>query len=119
MVPEQRIKVCTQRVCRMVQEQRCREECYKVCRMVKETCVKQVPVCVTRPVHYKRTIEVCRMVPTKVPYTVIRCVPKVVYREVPCLPACEPSCCMDPAFREPEAAGPGVGRVPTPVASEE
>ncbi|NBX29895.1 hypothetical protein EBR04_05510 [bacterium] len=68
----------------MVREERSREECYKVCTMVKEKCVKQVPVCITRPVHYTKTVDVCRMVPKQVAYTVTRCVPKVVEREVPC-----------------------------------
>ena len=52
--------------------------------MVKETRVKQVPVCTTRPVHYTKTIDVVRMVPKQVAYTVTRCVPKTVIREVPC-----------------------------------
>jgi len=56
--------------------------------MVKEVRTKQIPVCTTKPVHYTKTIEVCRMVPKKVAYTVTRCVPRVVYREVPC---CEPA----------------------------
>jgi hypothetical protein len=68
----------------MVREERSREECYKVCTMVKETRVKQVPVCTTRPVHYTKTIDVVRMVPKQVATTVTRCVPKTVYREVPC-----------------------------------
>ena len=68
----------------MVREERSREECYKVCTMVKETRVKQVPVCTTRPVHYTKTIDVVRMVPTQVACTVTRCVPKTVIREVPC-----------------------------------
>jgi hypothetical protein len=52
--------------------------------MVKETRTKQVPVCTTRPVHYTKTVDVVRMVPKQVAYTVTRCVPKTVYREVPC-----------------------------------
>jgi len=72
----------------MVREERCREECYKVCTTVKEKCVKKVPYCVTRPVHYTKTIDVCRLVPKKVAYTVTRCVPKTVWREVPCEPTC-------------------------------
>jgi hypothetical protein len=68
----------------MVREERSREECYKVCTMVKETHTKQVPVCTTRPVHYTKTIDVVRMVPKQVAYTVTRCVPKTVIREVPC-----------------------------------
>ncbi len=43
-----------------------REECYKVCTMVREKCVKQVPVCVTKPVRSTRTIDVVRLVPKKV-----------------------------------------------------
>ena len=72
----------------MVREQRCREECYKVCKTVKETHTKQVPYCVTRPVHYTKIIDVCRLVPKKVAYTVTKCVPKTVWREVPCEPSC-------------------------------
>jgi hypothetical protein len=79
MVAEQRVKTCTSKVCKMV-----REECYKVCTMVKETRTKQVPVCTTRPVHSTKTVDVVRMVPKQVAYTVTRCVPKTVYREVPC-----------------------------------
>jgi hypothetical protein len=52
--------------------------------MVKECRTKQVPVYTTRPVHYTKTIDVVRMVPKKVAYTVTRCVPTTVYREVPC-----------------------------------
>ena len=66
----------------------------KVCTMVKETCSKQVPICTTKPVHYTKTVDVCRIVPKKVAYTVTRCVPKTVYRAVPCEPSCEaePAC---------------------------
>ena len=82
-----------------MREERSREECYKVCTMVREKCVKQVPVCVTKPVHYTKTIDVCRLVPKKVAYTVTRCVPKVVWREVACEPDCaaEPGCAAEPA----------------------
>jgi hypothetical protein len=55
--------------------------------------VKQVPACVTKPVHSTKAIEVCRLVPKKVPSTVTRRVPKVVWREV----ACEPGCAAEPA----------------------
>ena len=84
MVAEQHVKTCTSKVCKMVAEQCSREECYKVCTMVKEACTKQVPVCTTRPVHYTKTVDVVRMVPKKVAYTVTRCVPTTVCREVPC-----------------------------------
>jgi len=47
-----------------------------------------VPACVTKPVHDTKTVEVCRMVPKQVADTVTRCVPKVVYRAVPCEPTC-------------------------------
>jgi hypothetical protein len=42
------------------------------------------------------------MVPKKVPYTVTRCVPKVVCREVPCEPTCaaEPTCAVGPAWHD-------------------
>ena len=113
MVPEQRIRTCS----------------YQVCRMVEEKCVKQVPVCTTRPVHFTKTVEVCRMVPKKVPYTVIRCVPKVVYREVACDPGCgvEPSCSiepgcgieMDPARHEDSDTVIEHAAEPTPAASDE
>ncbi len=36
------------------------------------------------PEQRVRTYQVCRMVPKQVAYTVTRCVPKTVYREVPC-----------------------------------
>jgi hypothetical protein len=52
--------------------------------MVKETCTKQVPVCTTKAVHYKKTIDVVRMVPKQVAYTVTRCVPRVICREEVC-----------------------------------
>ncbi|NDC64789.1 MAG: hypothetical protein EBZ59_12600, partial [Planctomycetia bacterium] len=42
MVPEQRVRTCCYKVCKMVREERSREECYKVCTMVREKCVKQV-----------------------------------------------------------------------------
>jgi hypothetical protein len=78
------VRTCESKVCRMVREDRCREETYKVCTMVKEQRIKQVPVCTTRPVHYTRTVEVVRLVPKKVATAATRCVPKTVYREVPC-----------------------------------
>ena len=37
MVPEQRVKTCTYKVCRMVPEQRVKTCTYKVCHMVPET----------------------------------------------------------------------------------
>ena len=64
--------------------------------MVQETRTKQIPVCTTKPVHYTKTVEVCRMVPKKVAYTVTRCVPRVVYREV--------GCCGDVIEAAPEVA---------------
>jgi hypothetical protein len=69
---EEQVRTCSYRVCRMVAEQRVK------------TCTKQVPVCTTRPVHSTKTVDVVRMVPKQVAYTVTRCVPKTVYREVPC-----------------------------------
>jgi hypothetical protein len=42
-----------------------------------------VPVCKTFPVHYTKSIDVVRYVPKQVPYTVIRCVPTTIVREVP------------------------------------
>jgi hypothetical protein len=77
--------------------------------MVREKCVKQVPVCVTKPVHYTKTVDVCRMVPKQVAYTVTRCVPKVVYRAVPCEPTCaaEPSCAVEPGCAAEPACAAG------------
>ena len=47
----------------------------------------------------KKTVDVSRLVPKQVPYTVIRCVPKVVCREVDCDPDCavDPGCAAEPA----------------------
>ncbi len=90
MVPEQRVKTCT----------------YKVCKMVRQTCTRRVPYTVCKPVCYEKTIHCTKYVPKKVPYTVTRCVPKVVCKQVPvkvCCPiphCCEPACC-EPACCEP------------------
>jgi hypothetical protein len=46
--------------------------------------------------HLGEPLEVCRMVPKKVAYTVTRCVPRVVYREV--------GCCGDVVEAAPEVA---------------
>ena len=99
MVPEQHVRTCCYRVCRIVREDRCCEQCYRVCTMVREKCTKLVPMCVTKPVHFTKTVEVCRLVPKQVPCTVIRCVPKVVCRKVDCDPDCsaEPGCAAEPA----------------------
>ena len=75
---EQRVKTCTSRVCKLVTEQCTKEVPFKVCTMVRETRTKQVPVTTTRPVHETRTIDVVRMVPKRVPYTVTRRVPMTV-----------------------------------------
>jgi len=68
-----------------------------VCHMVAEKCVKRVPYTICKPVHSTKTIQVSRCVPKQVAYTVTRCCPKVVCKQVPvqvCCPApcCEPSC---------------------------
>jgi hypothetical protein len=78
-----------------------RAACTKVRTMVREKCVKQVPVCATKPVRSTKTIDVVRLVSKKVAYTVTRCVPKVVWREV----ACEPDCSADPGCAAEPACG--------------
>jgi len=83
MVPEQRVKTCCYKVCRTVTEECSKEVQYKVCTLVKECRTRQVPVCKTFPVHYTKSIDVVRYVPKRVPYTVIRCVPTTICREVP------------------------------------
>jgi hypothetical protein len=83
MVPEQRVKTCCYKVCRTVTEECSKEVQYKVCTLVKECRTRQVPVCKTFPVHYTKSIDVVRYVPTRVPYTVTRCVPTTICREVP------------------------------------
>ncbi len=50
MVPEQRVKTCSYKVCHMVQEQR----------------VKQVPYTVCKPVCYTKTINCMKLVPKQV-----------------------------------------------------
>jgi len=79
-----------------------------VCKMVPETCVKQVPYTVCVPQNYTKTVNCVRMVPNKVPYTVTRCVPKVICKQVPvkvCCPVpCAPKCC-EPACCEPACSG--------------
>ena len=46
--------------------------------------LKASPVCRMVPEQRVRAYQVCKMVPKQVAYTVTRCVPKTVYREVPC-----------------------------------
>ena len=61
-LPEQRVRTCTYRVCRMVPETKtC---CYKVCKMVPETKTRSVcyTVCVPEQVEKEVPVRVCRMV---------------------------------------------------------
>jgi hypothetical protein len=45
MVPEQRVRTCSYKVCRMVPEEQVRTCTSKVCKMVREECSPEVPCC--------------------------------------------------------------------------
>jgi hypothetical protein len=45
MVPEQRVRTCSYKVCRMVPEEQVRTCTSKVCKMVREKCSREVPCC--------------------------------------------------------------------------
>jgi nitrogen fixation protein FixH len=103
MVPEQRIRTQTYRVCRMVRECRSREVAYNVCRMVPEIRTRTVAAPVCRAVQYEETVNSVSYVPRQMPYTVSRCVPRVVCTESPirvftpvpmnpCIPAAPENC---------------------------
>jgi hypothetical protein len=89
--------------------------------MVREQCVKQVPYTVCKPVCYEKTINTVACVAKQVPYTVTRCVPRVVCKEVPVqvccpmprcpTPCCKPckKCCPTPCCDAPQAAAAGCG----------
>jgi len=51
--------------------------------MVPETCVKNECYTVMKPVCYEKTVMDCKLVAKQVPFTVTKCVPKVVTYEVP------------------------------------
>jgi hypothetical protein len=61
--------------------------------MVAEKVVRKVPYTVCKPVRYEQTVPYVRWVPKQVSYTVTRCVPKVVYKEVPVTVCCRVPCC--------------------------
>jgi hypothetical protein len=57
---------------------------------------QQVPYTVMVPQQYQQTVNVTRYVSKQVPYTVTRCVPRVVETQVPvkvCCPTVS-SCCQ-------------------------
>jgi hypothetical protein len=59
-VPLAGLSLCSYELCKMAREECSREECYTVFTLVREKCEKQAPVCVTKPMHYTKTIDVCR-----------------------------------------------------------
>ncbi|MGQ9821176.1 MAG: hypothetical protein ACUVQK_04890, partial [Thermogutta sp.] len=86
--------------CKWVREQRVKSCTYQVCKMVPTTCVKRVACRVMKPVTCTKTVyDVCWN-KKQVPYTVTRCVPRVVCEMVPvrvCCPvkvqrACDAAC---------------------------
>jgi len=88
MESEQRVKTCTYQVCHMVPETHTKTYTYQVCHMIAEKCVKSVPYTICKPVHYTKTIQCTRYEPKQVAYTVTRCVPKVVCKQVPVKVCC-------------------------------
>ena len=101
MVCEQRSKTTPYRVCKMVPETRTRTCSYRVCKMVPEIRTKTVcetrcrQECFTDVVRVKKCRRVCE------PYTVVRCVPRVVCRQVPIEIRCPTPCCEMPCFPRP------------------
>jgi hypothetical protein len=83
MVPEKQIKKVCYRVCREVVEQCTKQVAYKTCRLVQETCVRQCEYTVLKPVGCEKIVQGCRIEAKKVPYTITRKVPKIVFCEVP------------------------------------
>jgi len=73
--------------------------------MVPEQRVRRVAYTVCKPVCYTKTVNCVKLVPKKVPYTVTRCVRRVVLKQVPVkvwtpVPR-EPKCCEAPKACEP------------------
>ena len=103
MVPEQR--TCCYKVCHMVPEQRTRTCCYKVCHMVPETAdlLLQGLQDGARAAHEDRVLhgvqagvrpedgQVLQVRAAVSAYTVTRCVPRCVCKQVPVCVCC-PSC---------------------------
>ncbi len=62
--------------------------------MVAETHVKKVAYCVCKPVHYTKTIQVANAAArSRSAYTVTRCVPRCVCKQVPVTVCCPVPCC--------------------------
>jgi len=60
--------------------------------MVPETRVKDVCYTVMKPVNYEKTVYDCQLVEKQVPYTVSKCVPKMVTYQVPVQVLCKKPC---------------------------
>jgi hypothetical protein len=82
-VAEQQVKECPYQERRMVTETKTREVPIQVCKMVTEKRVAQVAYCETRAEKYMTEVTNVHYVAKQVPYTVTRCVPRVVCEQVP------------------------------------
>ena len=91
MVPVQVCKTVCQEVVEKYPVRRCNYVCeqmvqrvpYQVCRTVCEQHTRQVPVVTYHTVQEVHTCKVPICVPTQVPYTVDRCVPRTVCKTIP------------------------------------
>ena len=61
MVPEQRVKTCTYRVCHMVKECHTKQVPYTVCHMRARETLQAVAYTVCKPVHYTKTVHVTKV----------------------------------------------------------
>ncbi|MEZ6109935.1 MAG: hypothetical protein R3C99_02805 [Pirellulaceae bacterium] len=71
--------------------------------------MKRIPYTVCKPVHYTKTIQVKKCVPRKEAYTVTRCVPRVVCKQVPVKVCCPAPCCCDPCAGGCTSCAPSCG----------
>ena len=93
MVPKQKTKICTYRICHFERQCITKKVPYRViCDYVTEKRIKKVPYTVCKTVHYKKVIKIPHCVCKKVPYTVTRCVPRTVCFKVPVTVCCPTPC---------------------------
>ena len=83
MVPEQRMKTVRYQVCREVIEQRTKQVTYRTCHLIPQQVVRQYKYTVLKPVVSEKIVQGYRIEARRIPYTVTRKVPKIVYYEVP------------------------------------
>ena len=95
MVPEKQVKKVCYQVCREVVEQQTKQVQYRTCRLVAEPRVRHCEYTVLKPVVCEKIVQGYRIEAKKVPYTVTRKVPKIVFCKVPVqVYASRCSCCQ-------------------------